>query len=1511
MDRIKKQSLFRIMSSILITSFIALDISWAYPVDYGARPSTLAAQSAFQKRQLDFIKDVNLLNTTYITAKYLLGSESESPKPFQNLCYFLENYLGKDATSDIDIQNITFKQGIVSIPYKRGKQKLEIQAAIAGTDAAKSLKGVEVVKSGAYVFKVKVSDSDILPDSTGPPSAAADKFSEQEKSLNVYFVSPEKYAVVCLEKDIPVVAGINNMRTIADITTGNYRILTLQSADRKIGTVYVICPLFKADEIWRDKFWNQRAELFKYFNGICDMPLLHIAIQACILVNGESAGFEEFEYASLKQAQVQFEKIMHEYENGLKYEPDKNSVDADNYSHIKLFGWIYYLEGGVISRVAEENKGQTSVLELGSSMGDPLFSKNKLLRGKNIRYLGVDKVSHLINVSLRYARENNLNNIEFAQMDLTDADWQNKLIARNNGQPFDVVTSSHLLEHLDGDPLEAILGWIGLAKHALIISVPLSKETIKISAHRNSFTVENLESLAQVVRERTGNNVQVDCGQARAGILVITKNNIAVETNQLSERISQYKNVVEKEGEMSPVAVKTRFLVTENIVYGYMGNRSESEKISEETVKWATNGLKPRIGTAIARELLIQPMASSWWLIRNLNVKYGIDVSVPELISYYEVIQKNKLIQDLLRYNSSGSKVLTVARGVLMKKKATTYYFDVQTTDVCPSKCRKCWRYYVDENGCPRLMPRHAVPSARKPKTEDFRRAFHQAIDLGVESVTSTGGGEPFMNKDIPGLLEDAKNYARTQGRNLRVFVPSCGLGVVYKDDALLKKAILNIDLLRFSFDSFDKEFVVREHGVTEKQYETMIENLKKCTRMRDELRRTGQKVNIDIEVLILLYGDNYKYVEQTVETARQYGATRILFNSITGNDDVSMTPEEQKASAAAMRRVYERASSGEFGGLRIDFDPVLLGGYSNLPAVDTANMERPLGNIRYCMKNVFGLTPVITADGTFHVCFPCSQTNIANTTNIFKIGNIMDSSLPDIVSKMRAEYRAINPEEDCIHDCRDIPYFNGIIRKVLDDESLGIPAISQPFLDRMTTEAASGHSMHDESFKQEEAETATREIKHAAELVRSDQINDFRRIISDIKSDNIHIDYKTLANGVPFELMSRYESGNLFDVNVVSIGGDIFIFSYTLGLGHIFSQDRFINFSDDASWANELIAEYIKALKQKKEENKIFVIEEPARKINLPDEYLRTRADLESQLKNVTEKSGGSRFEFVSAVNSLVIFLMGRNIIKEGGGSLLLKDESTASEIVNRLTFLTVLFKKIDRRNLPIDMIATENLLQEKLYAFMATTIYSAIITLAQKAKNENQNLIIGLEMDWIPGYNNEDPLTYNIIGQLIFEIRSIEDRLKAMGIDNVKIVYDKKENLADSVLVKATETDTKLKNVLVIASRDVIESSVFDRLRSTEGDTRAFLAAIDPVQLNEFYINNKFTLQALDIRITEMLSIALEAMVGKELNNIPMVASFDKVNRILILVPKAEPHGYQKMRDKYRAEKIAMQNA
>jgi MoaA/NifB/PqqE/SkfB family radical SAM enzyme len=542
------------------------------------------------------------------------------------------------------------------------------------------------------------------------------------------------------------------------------------------------------------------------------------------------------------------------------------------------------------------------------------------------------------------------------------------------------------------------------------------------------------------------------------------------------------------------------------------------------------------ISRVVLKEVLIQPLATSWWVARNLKEKYDVDMDSEKLSQIYQSIQVNKLAQDMIRFNSLGGKAIAVARGLTLSPKMTTYYFDVQTTDACPCKCVKCWNYYEDESGAKKLLKRTA-DRQDAPTTEDFKRVVKEAIDLGIELMTSTGGGEPFTNRDLPEILSFAKEYSRSLGRDVRIFVPTSGLGQVYNDDILLKKAVENIDLLRFSFDSLQEDFLMKSHGVNKAGYQKMIRNFQKVIAMK---RDSGLK--LDIEVLVLIYGENHSSIEYTIEKARELGASRILFNSITGKENtLNVGAEELKQASQVLKSVFERYSRGEYGDLKFDFDPVLMNNLENIAQMDLDNLEPTIGDLRYCMKNVFGLTPVVTADGSFHVCFPCSQPFQANKKDIFKIGNVLDNSVNELVARMREQYRDINPKKDCISDCRDIPYFNAILRKVIDDYLFGVSPLVQPFLDRTVQEDSFVHSMHNERFDKDNLKVVLDEYEQVSRTIRKDQEIEFRQFAGE-KSGDIEY-FKGISENHSYQLLSRYDL-NLFSVGCIKQGPHVLIFS-------------------------------------------------------------------------------------------------------------------------------------------------------------------------------------------------------------------------------------------------------------------------------------------------------------------------------------------------------------------------------
>ena len=606
-----------------------------------------------------------------------------------------------------------------------------------------------------------------------------------------------------------------------------------------------------------------------------------------------------------------------------------------------------------------------------------------------------------------------------------------------------------------------------------------------------------------------------------------------------------------------------------------------------------------RVFTGIIREMLIQPMASSWSLVRNMQSKYGVSITVPELREYYQVIQKSKIVQDMIRYNSSATKVIAVARGVLSTTLGTTYYLDIQTTDACPNLCRKCWRFYEDEEGRPRLVVRKSPEGLARvrPDFEHFKSVVREAVDLGTEQLSSTGGGEPMMNRRLPELFEFAKEYARSLGRDIKTFIPTSGLGVVFNDPVALRRIVRNINNLRFSVDSFDRDFVLRHHGINPSQYDELLENIRRTVAMKKE-----EGSDIQIEILILMYEGTYKTMEQTIATARELGATRILINSTVDKPEFKGTSADQDA---ALSRVAEKAARGDYGDLVVEIDPLLqMSSFRDMQPIDLALVEPALGRFGACMKNVVGLTPVITADGTFHVCFPCSQPPVANKGGVFKIGNIMKDPFLRLMERMKNEYRGIDVERDCSPDCRDILYFNAIIRKVIEDWIFGIPLRDQPFLDRTTVLGTTRNPMHQEGFNVQTA--AEERIRIAGESVLRDKVQGFKDVSGYLEAIPLKTFADMLEPGVPVKLLDKYETDNLFDVNLFSDGRDVYAFSFDIGVIYRIGTGESYKFGASLPGSTESASKLFGDFHRIKESGEIYLPNNNAGQFTLQMEDLR-----------------------------------------------------------------------------------------------------------------------------------------------------------------------------------------------------------------------------------------------------------------------------------------------------------------
>ncbi|MFH1846978.1 MAG: hypothetical protein ABH869_05420 [Candidatus Omnitrophota bacterium] len=210
----------------------------------------------------------------------------------------------------------------------------------------------------------------------------------------------------------------------------------------------------------------------------------------------------------------------------------------------------------------------------------------------------------------------------------------------------------------------------------------------------------------------------------------------------------------------------------------------------------------------------------------------------------------------------------------------------------------------------------------------------------------------------------------------------------------------------------------------------------------------------------------------------------------------------------------------------------------------------------------------------------------------------------------------------------------------------------------------------------------------------------------------------------------------------------------------------------------------------------------------------------------------------------------------------------------------------------------------------FEAGSLIANIIILARKARRGGQKLILGLETDWIPGYEDDGSYQHNAINPLINKIRDLQIELRKMGLDII-IIDCKGEDLASAVLKEAEDSEVDLSNVVVMASKDTIYSKAFKPLLNVANAKKPFLAVIDPAELLEAYkLGQEKPGKDICVEIMKMLLITLELASGNDVSELEIIKKYSKEKRIVLFEPKAEPVDMEEVRIFYKLKLLALKS-
>ena len=130
-------------------------------------------------------------------------------------------------------------------------------------------------------------------------------------------------------------------------------------------------------------------------------------------------------------------------------------------------------------------------------------------------------------------------------------------------------------------------------------------------------------------------------------------------------------------------------------------------------------------------------------------------------------------------------------------------------------------------NFCPHCMG--VRPDANSIPFEKVKEIIIEAKELGTKSIGLGGGGDPSVHPKITEIIE----FIHEQGLEVGMFSNCFRL-----PDKLMSIIINYCTYLRVSLDAGSAEIYKQTHGMDEKAFNKVIENIKKMNKMRKELNK-------------------------------------------------------------------------------------------------------------------------------------------------------------------------------------------------------------------------------------------------------------------------------------------------------------------------------------------------------------------------------------------------------------------------------------------------------------------------------------------------------------------------------------------------------------------------------------------------------------------------------------------------------------------------------------------------
>jgi len=319
---------------------------------------------------------------------------------------------------------------------------------------------------------------------------------------------------------------------------------------------------------------------------------------------------------------------------------------------------------------------------------------------------------------------------------------------------------------------------------------------------------------------------------------------------------------------------------------------------------------------------------------------------------------------------------------------------EMDLTNLCNQKCPHCFGYAPERD-------------AARMHLEEAKRIISQIKEVGARGLTFTGGGDPLVSPICLPCVE----HARSLGLDVGFITNAQAL-----TEAHARTLMASCQWLRVSIDAATPEVFMKTHGMDEKMFRKVLDNVRLLARIK---RETGSACTLGVGFLTSpeTKKDVYAFAELGLNLGVDYAQYRPLLRRHGAADVDYSDPEilsEMRRAAALSTPAYRVVSSEH-----------------KYELIAKGELER---DYKKCYGQHFAA--VVSADKKMYVC--CHMRGVEK----YCLGDLSKQSLPEIWSSERRQKVAESVDfKDCPPLCR-CDSFNTILWKIKEE---GAPAEQDP----------------------------------------------------------------------------------------------------------------------------------------------------------------------------------------------------------------------------------------------------------------------------------------------------------------------------------------------------------------------------------------------------------------------------------------------------------------------------------